>query len=143
MSPQLQHQLAPQIRPQGEATAGVYHSQAGLDSEQLVLPTEASRQRVEAHLPPAETVVAVGMAALPESAKHNQLSNLVYQGLTSEQYAERHNAFIAGWTARVQERQLHEHLEAKRRRDEDEDDGLSPTPKTNKTTKKRQPALIR
>jgi hypothetical protein len=122
-------QLPERIASQPELTAGVYHSQASLDSERLILPTEASRQRVEAHLPPAETAAAIGMAALPESARHNQLSNLVYQGLTSEQYAERHNAFIAAWTAREQDRQLQERLEAKRREDEENDTTAGKTSK--------------
>jgi hypothetical protein len=131
MPPQMQ--LPERIASQPELTAGVYHSQASLDSERLILPTEASRQRVEAHLPPAETAAAIGMAALPESARHNQLSNLVYQGLTSEQYAERHNAFIARWTAQVQARQLEEHLEAERRRRDEDDEAKAKNKKKSGT----------
>ncbi len=79
--------------------AGVYHSQASLGSEHFVLPTAASEVRVEATVP---TSRAIGMAALPEASKGEQLNKLVYAGKTSEQYAEAHQQWMANFAAHQQ-----------------------------------------
>jgi hypothetical protein len=127
-------QLPEQIPPQPELV-GVMPTvfESGVYVSRAPLPTPAEEARTIEGYTPENTVAAIGMAALPESARHNQLSNLVYQGLTSEQYAERHNAFIARWTAQVQARQLEEHLEAERRRRDEDDEAKAKNKKKSGT----------
>lgn len=82
--------------------AGVYYSQAYLDSQNLVLPEAASTDRQEV-LPRSEsTLRAIGMAALPEGSLGEQLTSLVYQGMTSADYAQRHQAWLNSAATREQ-----------------------------------------
>jgi len=126
-----EHQQVPQTLPViPEVTAGVYYSQAALGSDHLVLPLAESAKRVDVVLPAAQTSRAIGMAAIPEDSKGEQLNKLVYNGLTSEEYAARHNAWLANFAA--QEQMLRDLDFASTYSDDEEDDDQEGQPSTKK-----------
>jgi hypothetical protein len=88
------HEHEPVIAAPAPPTAGAYYSQARLGSEHLILPANASPERHEANLPTFETERAIGMAALPEAFQDQQLNHLTYAGMTSAEYAARHQDWL-------------------------------------------------
>lgn len=73
---------------------------------------------------------AIGMAALPEEYQGQQLTNLVYNGMTSARYAAQHNAWLAD---RIHTEHVMRSIEAEAAKAEDDKDSDS----TSLTTKQK------
>lgn len=110
---------------------GVYYSKANLPA-----PEEATDviSAYEANNPTDSRNRAIGMAALPDAYKSQQLTNLVYDGMTSEQYAARHAHWLEEYA--YGQRLLNDIELNASEDDDDEDEGerkdRSPTGKISK-----------
>lgn len=102
---------------------GVYVSRSPLpapDEEAGVLAN------YEISLDKSNTHSAIGMAAIPKDSKGEQLVSLEYKGMTSADYADRHQQWLEARNAEAARAEHQAHLTAKALRseltDDDDDD---------------------
>ena len=118
-----QHPNPPATAAQAHELVGVVPQtfEPGVYGSRAPLPSPEKEARVIEAYRPESTTRAIGMAALPEEYKSQQLTSLTYNGLTSEQYAARHNTYLAEVSAREQQtRDVMRNLEQQMMDDDDE-----------------------
>lgn len=105
-----EHVPNPAVNPAAHAAqvheiAGVLPQkfEPGIYVSRAPLPTAEEETRTVEAYKPEQTVRAIGMAALPKEYRDQQMTSLVYNGMTSEDYSNRHKAFLAEVAAHEQQ----------------------------------------